>query len=275
MTSEAAGAITSDVEQGSSAEPEPSTGPAPNLARRRRIARWVSGSVVAAAAIAAIFVGLKLRTDTRLRAENLARLEREAQQKAAARAVAAAPVPPVVTAESPPAAVEPPAPAEPASPPEPTPEAPSGSAVPSQPAPGPDLSSAFAAALTAKPGDVIVTVKVEPAGTILFDHGKRIGTDSVQVGVPSGGKKTLVALRDGYQPRRFAIDGTESTVTITLRPNYPGEGAPPVQNGSYGVGPAPASPPPPTAASPAPAAGKPATGKPSKDFDPSRDVGSL
>lgn len=275
MTSEAAGAIASDVGDESSSEPENLSGA--GATRRRRTARWASSSVIAAAAVAAIFVGLKWRNDAKLHAENQIRLEQEAARavaRARSAAAALAPVQPAVTAEVPAAAIEAAAPAEPAAPTEPTPEAPSASAAGPQPAPGPDLSSAFAAALTAKPGDVIVTVKAEPAGTILFEKGKRIGTDSVQVGIEPGGKKTLVALRDGHQPRRFTIDGTESTVTITLRPNYPGEGAP-VQNGSYGVGPTPAAPASPAAGSPAPAAAKPAAGKPAKDFDPSRDVGSL
>jgi len=63
-----------------------------------------------------------------------------------------------------------------------------------------------------------VTVSVTPKGSIIFDHGKRIGTDRVQVSVEAGHSKRLVALRDGYLPRRFSVESTDSEVTIDLKP---------------------------------------------------------
>jgi hypothetical protein len=122
-----------------------------------------------------------------------------------------------------------------------------------------------------------VTVRVAPAGSIIFERGKRIGVDVVQVNVEPGGKKNLVALRDGYLPRRFSIDGSLNSVSITLRAGLPAAGE--VVPASEAAFPAPGAPapavgpiPPRPAAAPGKAPG--ATGK-KEVFDPSRDVGSL
>jgi hypothetical protein len=127
---------------------------------------------------------------------------------------------------------------------------------------------------------------VTPAGSIIFERGKRLGTDVVQVSVEPGGKKNLVALRDGYLPRRFTVDSTLNSVSIALRP----QGVPaPGEPATYGTPSPPAAATPPSPAAPAaqaPAAaplaasapGKPAApAKPAKKeaFDPSRDVGAL
>jgi hypothetical protein len=121
-----------------------------------------------------------------------------------------------------------------------------------------------------------VTVRVAPAGSIIFERGKRIGVDVVQVNVEPGGKKNLVALRDGYLPRRFTVDGSLNSVSITLRAGLAGAG-----DGAPATDAAPAAAPgapPAAAAAPAapqrPAAKAPAGGK-KEVFDPSRDVGSL
>jgi hypothetical protein len=157
------------------------------------------------------------------------------------------------------------------------------------PAPSADLASAFAAALSGEAPSanaVSVTVRVTPAGSIIFDHGRRIGTDVVQVSVEPGGKKHLVALLDGYLPRRFTVDGTLNSVSIALR----AQGVPaPAEPATYGT-PSPAataappsapaaaaaSPkPPPAAAAPPKAPALPKASGKKEAFDPSRDVGSL
>jgi hypothetical protein len=143
----------------------------------------------------------------------------------------------------------------------------------------PDLTSAFAAALSATPGSIAVTVRVTPAGSIIFDHGKRIGTDVVQINVEPGGKKNLVALLDGYLPRRFTVDGSVNSVSIALRPALPAAGAPPVAPAANPMAPAVQAPvaqdpaAPRTAPPTKPAA--PAKPGPKEAFDPSRDVGAL
>lgn len=131
---------------------------------------------------------------------------------------------------------------------------------------GPDLTSAFAAALSATPGAIAVMVRVKPAGSIIFDHGKRIGTDVVHVNVEPGGKKNLVALLDGYIPRRFTVDGSLNSVSIELRPALTAGGAAPA---------APTSNPMAPAAQTAPRPATPAKPAAQEAFDPSRDVGAL
>jgi len=208
----------------------------------------------------------------------------QAQREARPAAVAARAAVPE-RAPAPPVAVEA-APAAPAPAPEPTP-APTPETSAAAPAPTADLTSAFAAALsgTAPSGNAVaVTVRVTPAGSIIFDHGRRIGTDVVQVNVEPGGRKNLVALLDGYQPRRFTVDSKLNSVSIALRP----AGVPaPAEPATYGTPstaaavPSPAAAPPAAAATP-PKAGAavpkaPAAAKPGKKeaFDPSRDVGAL
>ena len=126
---------------------------------------------------------------------------------------------------------------------------------PGNSAPTPALEAAFAAALSAAPGMVQVTVSVTPKGAIVFDHGKRIGTDLVHVNVEPGHSKNLVALLDGYQPRRFSVSSNEPVVNINLKPATGGAD-------ESGVAPTPG----------AVAAPKP---NKTKGFDPSADVGSL
>jgi hypothetical protein len=142
-------------------------------------------------------------------------------------------------------------------------ELPSASAAP-EPAPPssaagekstPELQAAFAAALSAVPGMVQVTVNVAPKGAIVFDHGKRIGTNVVHVNVEPGQSKNLVAILDGYQPRKFVVSSSEPVVNINLKP---------ASGAESGVAPTPGAEP--------GAAPKPSKAKP---FDPSSDVGSL
>jgi len=104
---------------------------------------------------------------------------------------------------------------------EPSPIATEVSAVAAAPIPEPNTPSEASPAPTA-PSEASpvrqVTVLVTPRGSIIFDHGKRIGTDRVQVSVEAGHSKRLVALRDGYLPRRFSVESTDSEVTINLKP---------------------------------------------------------
>jgi hypothetical protein len=231
-----------------------------SLAPARGRRRWLP----ALAAITVLALGgawLKLRPRPQA--------QREARPTAvAARAALPEPAPAApVAVEAAPAAPAP----EPA--PAPTPEA--SAAAPEASA---DLTSAFAAALAGTTGSanaVAVTVRVTPAGSIIFDHGRRIGTDVVQVSVEPGGKKNLVALLDGYLPRRFAVDGTLNSVTIALRP----QGQPvPAEPTTYGTPSTAAATPSSAAPAKTPAVPKaPVASKPGKKeaFDPSRDVGSL
>lgn len=119
----------------------------------------------------------------------------------------------------------------------------------------PELQAAFAAALSAVPGMVQVTVNVAPKGAIVFDHGKRIGTNVVHVNVEPGQSKNLVAILDGYQPRKFVVSSAEPVVNINLKPASGAEsGVPPTPGAEPGAAPKPSK---------------------SKPFDPSSDVGSL
>ncbi|MGC4095056.1 MAG: hypothetical protein QM756_45485 [Polyangiaceae bacterium] len=184
-------------------------------------------------------------------------------------AVAAAPKPEVV-APPPQVAVEPapaPAPAQP----EPTPAS-SQAAAPPPAAPAPQLADAFAAALSATPGMIEVAVNVTPKGAVVFDHGKRIGTDLVHVNVEPGRSKNLVALLDGYEPRKFSVESTDTLVNINLKPALPGSVVAPA---AAPIAAPPAAAPAAGAAVPAKAAAAPAKPKSSKAFDPSADVGSL
>jgi hypothetical protein len=117
-----------------------------------------------------------------------------------------------------------------------------------------------------------------------LDHGRRLGTDVVQVNVEPGGKKNLVALLDGYLPRRFTVDGTQNSVSIALRAQGSAASSDPQVGYAPGAAAAPtaAAPGSPAAAAakaapaPAPRAVS-APAKPGKKeaFDPSRDVGAL
>jgi hypothetical protein len=204
--------------------------------------------------------------------------------------------PVAVSAKKAPPERAPSAPAVLATPTAPTPEpapAPEPAASAAVPAPSADLTSAFAAALagtTPSANAVTVTVRVKPAGSIIFERGKRLGTDVVQVNVEPGGKKNLVALLDGYLPRRFSVDSSLNSVTIALRPQGVPASAEPATYGTPSPAPAGAAPAAaaanstsapaqaaphvvtPTPAQPAP---KPAAPGKKEAFDPSRDVGSL
>jgi hypothetical protein len=183
-------------------------------------------------------------------------------QASAETKVAASPAPKPVSAaprrDPDPVAV----PKPPDPPPAPAPET-SASAVADKP-PEPKLADAFAAALSATPTSVQVTVRITPEGAAIFDQGKRLGTDMVTVNVEPGSKMMLSALLNGYQPKRFSIDGTQSSVTIALKPHDPSfaQSAP----APVGTTAAPGTSPTPT---------KPVRSAPAEAFDPTRDVGSL
>jgi hypothetical protein len=122
------------------------------------------------------------------------------------------------------------------------------------------LQSAFAQALSATPKTVTVTVHVTPKGSIIFEHGRRIGMNTVQVNVEHGEKKRLVALMDGYAPRRIVVDDSAENMDVEL-----------TRDGS-------APPPPAGASSPADGATPPPVGSsktnPRSPFDPNRGDGS-
>jgi hypothetical protein len=124
---------------------------------------------------------------------------------------------------------------------------------------GADLQSAFAQALSETPKTVTVTVHVTPKGSIIFEHGRRIGMNTVQINVEHGEKKRLVALMDGYAPRRIVVDDSAENMDVEL-----------TRDGS--------APPPAGASSPAEGATRPPVGpsktNPRSPFDPNRDDSS-
>ncbi len=245
---------------------------APPPSVRARRGRW-QAPLAAAAAVA---IGLSAWT--------VARQSKVARQHAATQAQAAVTRPqaeparaaPVAQAQAPAAeAARAEQPASSAAPPNGAePPTAAGAAKPAEgapaPQPQPQLAAAFAAALSASPNSIQVTVHVTPAGAIVFDHGKRVGNDTVQVNVEPGSTKNLVALLDGYLPRKFTLDGSVNQVNIALKPALNGE-APLSAKPTPAAEQAAAAP----GAAPKPALSRPAAKSSNKPFDPSADVGSL
>jgi hypothetical protein len=138
--------------------------------------------LAAAGVVAAIVLGLAIRSRSSDAVDGASAVAPHPTQTQAARA---RPAPP------------------PAATPAPTPEAPAPSAAPATP--------------SATDGDATsVTVHVSPAGAVLFRHGERLGIDEVTVEVPRGGRMTLVAQLDGYLPRSVVIDTSTKHVNIVL-----------------------------------------------------------
>lgn len=67
---------------------------------------------------------------------------------------------------------------------------------------------------------VAVTVKVIPAGAVVFRAGKKLGSGSVGLSVERNTKQRLTALYDGYAPYNFTVDGSRDTVTVRLKPAF-------------------------------------------------------
>jgi hypothetical protein len=104
-----------------------------------------------------------------------------------------------------------------------------GPAVPPIPVAPPPAPENSAAASVPKGASRLVTVKTVPAGAVIFQAGKRLGTGVVELEMAPKTKRRLTALLDGHRPVNFTVDGSRDAVTVMLKPmpRTPPEAAPP------------------------------------------------
>jgi hypothetical protein len=172
--------------------------------------------VVAAAAI--WFVVKKQReTAEETAAMVLPQAEPAPQEKAPEVPVAPAPTPTIeasalATASAPPAAeasaaasIAPSASAPPAA-----------SAAPAEPA---TTGNAASDPAPTAEGTRVVTVTMMPPDARLFWKGKSLGKSPVRIELPPGEKRRFEVGRPGYVTRRLVVDGSQSEVSIGLRPD--------------------------------------------------------
>jgi hypothetical protein len=95
---------------------------------------------------------------------------------------------------------------------------------------GPAFDGTSAPSLEKSATEVAVSVKVVPAGAVIFRAGRRLGTGVVEVSVERKTKQRLTALLDGYTPSNFTLDGLRDSVTIVLK-RAPKVRAEPAQQG--------------------------------------------
>jgi hypothetical protein len=82
---------------------------------------------------------------------------------------------------------------------------------------GPALDEITAPSIEKSVAAVAVSVKVVPAGAVVFRAGRRLGAGAVEVSVERNVKQRLTALLDGYMLSNFTLDGSRESVTIVLR----------------------------------------------------------
>jgi hypothetical protein len=94
---------------------------------------------------------------------------------------------------------------------------PAASAAPAEPATTGNAAS-DAPAPTAE-GTRVVTVTMMPPDARLFWKGKSLGKSPVRIELPPGEKRRFEVGRPGYVTRRLVVDGSQSEVSIGLRPD--------------------------------------------------------
>jgi hypothetical protein len=83
----------------------------------------------------------------------------------------------------------------------------------------PDAPVAVASSIPASPGGrVTVTIRTSPPGAIIYDEKQRIGKGVARINMQPGRKRSMLALLNLHHPRHFVLDGSETTVNITLEP---------------------------------------------------------
>jgi hypothetical protein len=63
-----------------------------------------------------------------------------------------------------------------------------------------------------------VTLVTDPPGARLFWRGKEVGTTPFVVEIAAGERRAFELGRPGYVTRKVVIDGSQSEVTIGMRP---------------------------------------------------------
>lgn len=85
----------------------------------------------------------------------------------------------------------------------------------------PDADAARAAAPSAPEstgGLVTVTIQASPPGAIIYDEKRRIGKGVARIVVRQGRKRSMLALLNLHHPRHFVVDGSQTSVHVTLEP---------------------------------------------------------
>lgn len=129
----------------------------------------------------------------------------------APKAVAPAPAAPETKPE--PEAAPPSEPSEPSTAAEP--EAAEAEAAEAETQPGAS-AKAEASSPTPPSGPVTVTIHATPPDAIIYDEKQRIGKGTARIVMRPGRKRAMLALLNLHHPKHFVIDGSETTVNVTL-----------------------------------------------------------
>jgi hypothetical protein len=130
-----------------------------------------------------------------------------------------APEPSVATQTA--APTEAPPPAVPTAVPPPAQEA------PAQSAPAASEAAPAAPAPASAEGKTVVTINVKPADARFFRKGKPVGTSPFTVELAPGEKQTFEVGKPGFSTRKMTVDGSQTNLSISLKPEAPAPPATP------------------------------------------------
>ena len=72
---------------------------------------------------------------------------------------------------------------------------------------------------SAAPGQLVtVTIHASPPEAIIYDEKQRIGKGVARITLRAGRKRSMLALLNLHHPRHFVLDGSQTTVNVTLEP---------------------------------------------------------
>jgi hypothetical protein len=80
-----------------------------------------------------------------------------------------------------------------------------------------DAADSAKSPVPASPGGLVtVTIRATPPGAIIYDEKQRLGKGTAQIVVRQGRKRGMMALLNLHHPLHFVVDGSQTTVDVTL-----------------------------------------------------------